>query len=1257
MATAIQHEFQTEVEFLNIPMTIVYEIEQETPAGEKILQWNIEDKITFPQIIDKVLKLFGGNGFKENFEFEGLSFSKTKLTFNLSKKTMAFESLVELKEVKLDFQFNFWELKSPNGEKDFVFEFILKEELRLPGGLPVIKDELKNNVVLEFDKILVATRAVEEKGIKQGFQFLGKAKVFSYEQDIDLYLFGPSAENNDLERFSRSPESSEGTAPANNSTKWIDINKTLGPLGLRKIGFQFDGGKIWALMSVDFLMGPMTFSLEGLKVGTKLALPPKAEDIEFGINGVGLSMKNDPIQITGAFLKSPTIPNYYSGLAIIQFTELTIDAFGGYGELEDGSKAVFVFASVNIPMGGPPFFFVKGFSLGFGYNMNFDIPPAREIPAFPLLNTALFEKSSPTEALEKLNKYIYPKAGGLWFAVGIKFTTFEVVDTNAVLVIDIGKLQISIIGIAALVLPKVGYAFVNVKLGIVVILNIKEGFFLAHASISDDSYVIHSSCKVYGEFAFYAWFKGVNAGDFVFSVGGYHPRFRKPSHYPEIRRVGFNWRVSSAINILGECYFTLTSSAVMAGFRFEAVFELWEIKAWFIAIADFLIQWKPFYYDIYIKVSVGIKFSVFKLERGIELLIYGPPVGGYATVDAGVVEFTIHFGEPMDNKPVLMSWGQFKENYLPPPSLPETEQRSLAEPIEEVCRVNISNGLLKKGKNDLGQEVWLVRADELIMGTETVIPAKSLRLRFFGDEGGKDISTQAPATIGVRPMGVSNLYHSAHQVKITNLKDGNEAMRWKAQARNNRVPAALWATTPVNPKVPEAETIPAITGLRQLVALKWEHPTVAATRIDNFKYFPVSKSLILTQEKANIHSQLVEMDAAERSELISTSIMQFQQERNQLIHDINTFFELDQTEDSIQDNLHLFGTDIEESFQSIPRIGRIKNTGNIAVQAIELQPLEEPLSPTGKAISFFNFRQALRQYANSYIVDYTLIQKDLWKDKDNFPARINEGAMFLFDIRNQWEKKLSYTGGKALQLLTFNSLYQVDLIKISNKAMTDIELPQQTQQLVAFGLPHYNPNFFVCGWDSHYYLPQVNQIAFVGAHFVLRPQAPIPLAQGWWEAKKLLNKNKYLGDNGQSFKAYTDTQFLNSSLKEVVILVKNKKPQTGLTERIRVNIPYIVTPDKSDWNYEPNMELELKNTASVNGFTRLCYRVRTHSSAWNMLAVRTHIPDELQQYWEIHGVFGLCGQVPAQAWRQRDLAAMTNQVRTSDEQAPVLTIE
>jgi hypothetical protein len=93
----------------------------------------------------------------------------------------------------------------------------------------------------------------------------------------------------------------------------------------------------------------------------------------------------------------------------------------------------------------------------------------------------------------------------------------------------------------------------------------------------------------------YFWFDGPHAGDFVITLGGYHPLFKKPAHYPTVPRLGFNWQVGSVLSLKGEMYFALCAHAIMAGGRLEASFKLGSLWTNFIAEAHFLISWKPYY--------------------------------------------------------------------------------------------------------------------------------------------------------------------------------------------------------------------------------------------------------------------------------------------------------------------------------------------------------------------------------------------------------------------------------------------------------------------------------------------------------------------------------------------------------------------------------------------------------------------------------------------------------------------------------------
>ena len=129
------------------------------------------------------------------------------------------------------------------------------------------------------------------------------------------------------------------------------------------------------------------------------------------------------------------------------------------------------------------------------------------------------------------------------------------------------------------------------------------------AQLTDNSWIINESCRLTGGFAFVTWFR---TGQFVLTLGGYHPRFAAPAGFPVVPRLGFGWKVSDIISIKGEAYFALTASCVMAGARLDVSIDAGWIWGRLVAGFDALVAWDPFFYEveIYASVSVGFKIEV-----------------------------------------------------------------------------------------------------------------------------------------------------------------------------------------------------------------------------------------------------------------------------------------------------------------------------------------------------------------------------------------------------------------------------------------------------------------------------------------------------------------------------------------------------------------------------------------------------------------------------------------------------------------------
>ena len=120
--------------------------------------------------------------------------------------------------------------------------------------------------------------------------------------------------------------------------------------------------------------------------------------------------------------------------------------------------------------------FVTGLALGFGYNRKLRLPGETEVSKFPLVaamgNSAAIGGDNPTPAqvLATLDSWVPPEQGEYWLAAGVQFTTFEIINTNALLIVEFGKeLIIALLGVATLKQPQVGEAYVYAELDIEVV--------------------------------------------------------------------------------------------------------------------------------------------------------------------------------------------------------------------------------------------------------------------------------------------------------------------------------------------------------------------------------------------------------------------------------------------------------------------------------------------------------------------------------------------------------------------------------------------------------------------------------------------------------------------------------------------------------------------------------------------------------------------------------------------------------------------
>ncbi len=288
---------------------------------------------------------------------------------------------------------------------------------------------------------------------------------------------------------------------------------------------------------------------------------------------------------------------------------------------------------------------------------------------------------------------------------------------------------------------------VYAELAILATLDPEAGVLAIEGRLTNNSRILAKEFRLKGGFAFFMWFGNAQeSGDFVISLGGYHPDFRRPSHYPVVPCIGISGNLSSALSVTGDAYVAITPSCLMAGAKLQAVFRSGRITATFVAYADFIVAWAPFHYDA--KIGIGISVAVrlwrtYKIELSAKLHLWGPPLAGTASVSWWVVSFTVAFGGGKQAKPAKLNWNQFEESFLPPNS--DSAGHAL------LGTIRIVDGLVREVKvREEGDEVTyrIVNPHELMIETDSAVPCSEVRL---GSESDASKNNYAHA-IGVRPM-------------------------------------------------------------------------------------------------------------------------------------------------------------------------------------------------------------------------------------------------------------------------------------------------------------------------------------------------------------------------------------------------------------------------------------------------------------------------------------------------------------------------
>ncbi|MCF8501459.1 MAG: hypothetical protein K9H11_13395 [Rhodospirillum sp.] len=640
---------------------------------------------------------------------------------------------------------------------------------------------------------------------------------------------------------------------------WIPIQRTFGPVHADQIGigYQNDTNRGSVMFDGSLSLAGLTVELVDLSVSVNFAQITDYTQYSLDLGGLAVSFNGGGVSVAGGLLKKSD-PIRYDGMLLVKFSTFSIYAIGSFGlvpvdaDKPEGDTAVsfFAFLNLNAPLGGVPEFFIEGIAGGFGINRGLTVPGAGDLMSFPLIQGAISssyfgEDAGPAKALEKMGDSVPPVVGDYWIAGGFRFSTYKILTVFAMLMVRFGKeFEIDLIGVAQASLPPevpVDKALAYVELGMVASFKPTEGEISVTAQLTTNSFLLTKSCRLTGGFAAIYWYgSNKNAGDFVITLGGYHPAFDPPDHYPVVPRLGFNWPVidedALSLKVYGGAYFALTPSMVMAGAELKASFEAGPLSAWFDAGANFLIAWQPFYYMAEIHISVGAALTVeafgvkatLSAELGALLELWGPETAGRVKVNWYIIKFTIPFGnqdeDESSTKP--LSWDQFVIRMLPsgqaeggaPASVramavtgAATGKRDDAGADPVILNAQVTQGLLRT--EDDGTMVVQARPLEFTLGT--AIPATTLSVTgLTGSVSG--------AAIGVRPMEVTEVTTA---LVVTFEVKNTQTGAWDAYpvtgdqfvlaGTSKPSPGAMWAREAFDPQgLPSAKAVDnTLTGL------------------------------------------------------------------------------------------------------------------------------------------------------------------------------------------------------------------------------------------------------------------------------------------------------------------------------------------------------------------------------------------------------------------------------------------------------------
>lgn len=737
---------------------------------------------------------------KQKIYYAGLGISPSiKKTINFTKIPLVGSKLAKYQNISLDQLAVNYASVTIDEAKAKILNDIIKKITDPPPSKPLELTKDKPTSNLPF---------IPEKGIDAKLGLAGMLHLGEKDKPLNLPLI----------KF-KDTKPTIGSEEKTN-IKWINIQKSFGPVSFEKIGFRYIDEELAVLINAGLSVGKLTIDLVGLTIKSKV----KEFKPKFRLNGLGIAYQSDTLEIAGAFLNAPAKPgdfNYIGG-AIIKASGFSLMSIGQYASTNN-VPSMFLFAQVKGSFGGPPIFFVTGLAAGFGYNSKIRIPTIEEIPKFPLL-TAKDEPQTPMAMIKELTQgtpekpaWLSQKMGEKWLAVGIQFNSYKLIDSEVLVIAKFGEsFTLALLGSSQAILPQKGKSYAKVKLDIRAVFQPQVGILQIDSRLSPGSFIVDPGCELRGGLAFYSWFgSNKHSGDYIFTIGGYNKLiYTKPVYYPEVDRLGFDWRLGKEMTISGEAYFAMTPKEIMAGYYMSADYSSGRLKAWFRLSLDAYIKYSPFSYDLAIVASLGASYRVgwgrlsktFTIDISASIHLWGPPTGGIVKFRIWKLNIAVEFGDKLDNYRDVLENFYIKDEESFADLLPKSDAITKITPIKGLVPQGPAaggNALTFGSATDKGLKEdpvkgdnWIVNPDNFKFSINAAIPLTEIHLngtkRFQGDRFAiTPLDKDKKGTSNGKAANIEGLT----LITLMHDNDGEKPYNdFEIRSEKGKLPTALWTT-------------------------------------------------------------------------------------------------------------------------------------------------------------------------------------------------------------------------------------------------------------------------------------------------------------------------------------------------------------------------------------------------------------------------------------------------------------------------------